>query len=246
MWRGSKPSSSQAATTSGRTGRASSSSTTAARLRPAISFRAAEYVERIEEIEAGGEAALQGERERTERLLEAVADLSDERVRERAVLLAKMLTGSDRPVSFNDPDARWGHKGSDKPFCCYKAREAINPESWIITAVEVVPGNANGALRTDMLLERETTTLEEGAAIIGDGLYNNAVTIGQVEEVGGRPCFSGLRAERISNSFSYDAVTDQMVCIRGCRSIGKTRVKRGDLHYFSMTDCQEYPQRGGV
>ena len=78
--------------------------------------------------------------------------------------------------------------------------------------------------------------------IIGDGLYNNATTVGQVEQAGGRPCFSGLRAERVSDAFTYDAGADQMVCAEAKRSVGTVRVDAGDLYYFSMRDCVPCPR----
>ena len=93
------------------------------------------------------------------------------------------------------------------------------------------------------MLATETTTLPEGAVVIGDGLYNNATTVGQVEQAKLRPCFSGLRAERVSDRFDYDGGTDQMVCPEGKRSVGKVRVDHGDLYYFSRSDCHVCPRR---
>lgn len=102
--------------------------------------------------EARGAEALRTERERTEKLLEAVRSVEDGRVRDRADLLAAFLREKDRPVSFDDTEARWGHKKEDLAFCGYKAHEAMEPESRIITSIDVVPGNANEAVRTDDLL----------------------------------------------------------------------------------------------
>jgi hypothetical protein len=73
--------------------------------------------------------------------------------------------------------------------------------------------------------------------IIADGLYNNATTVGQVREAGGRGCFSGLKAERVSDGFEYEAEGDRMICPEGKGAIGKVRVDQGDLYYFSMSDC---------
>jgi IS5 family transposase len=202
-----------------------------------------EFVAGAAEVESRGEQALAVEREKTLKLLEAVADIEGERVRERAEILGAMLAEGDRPVRFEDPDARWGHKGQDKAFLGYKAHEALDPESGLVTAVEVVAGNANEAVRTDKLLAGETTVLEPGAAIIADGLYNNATTVTQVQQAGYRPCFSGLEAERVSDAFEYEAATDQMICPEGKRSIGKVRVGQGDLYYFSMSDCDRCPRR---
>jgi hypothetical protein len=106
----------------------------------------------------------------------------------------------------------------------------------------VVPGNANEAVRTDAVLAAEPTPRPPGAVIIGDGLYNNATTVAQVEAAGGRPCVSGLKAERVSDAFTYEAGPDQMGCREGKRSVGKVRVDQGDLYYFSMRDCVPCPR----
>ncbi len=197
-----------------------------------------------------GEEALRIERELTTKLLKAVAGIKDERVMERARLLGGMLQDADRPVSFNDPDARWGFKRKDKPFLGYKSHESLDPDSRMVTGVDVVPGNANEAVRTDELLAKDATPPEAGAAIIADALYNNATTVGQVESAKGRACFSGLNCERVSDRFDYDAAADQVVCREGKRSIGKARMAgkgdlgHGDLYYFSMRDCAGCPRRG--
>lgn len=195
------------------------------------------------EPEPRGEEALRVEGERTAALLEAVGDLADPQVQARVAQVRTLLEGEGaRVVSFDDPDARWGYKASDKPFCGYKAHEALDPDSRLITAVAVVPGNVNEAVQTDALLAAEPTPRAEGAVVIGDGLYNNATTVAQVERAKARPCFSGLEAERVSDAFTYDPATDAMVCGEGKRSLGKVRVDHGDLYYFSMRDCQGCPR----
>ena len=173
------------------------------------------YVPPAEEREPRGEQALAAERERTRELLEAVKDVEDERVRERARLVEGMLGEGDRPVSFVDPDARWGHKSADKRFCGYKTHEALDPQSRMVTAVDVVPGNANEAVKTDVLLGKDSLGIAAGRVVIADGLYNNATTAAQVQEAGGRGCFSGLKAERISDGFAYEAGGDRMICPGG-------------------------------
>lgn len=189
-------------------------------------------------VEPRGEEALAVERGQTQAFLSEVAERKEERVVERARLLEAMLGEGDRPVSFIDTDARWGHKGKDKPFCGYKTHEALDPDTRMITSVEVVAGNANEALRTEALLRPEQGRLEKGFTVIGDGLYNNADTVAQVESAGGQVCFSGLRAKRVSDAFSYEPDSDCMICRAEKRSIGKVRVGRGDLYYFSVSDCR--------
>lgn len=204
----------------------------------------AAFVPPADAPEPRGEEALRVESERTVQLLDAVADVADPQVQARVAQVRTLVAGeTDRVVSFQDPDARWGHKAPDKPFCGYKAHETLDPDSRLITAVDVVPGNANEAVRTDTLLAREAPALPDGVVVIADGLYNNATTMEQVEQAQARPCFGGLRAERVSDAFTYDPAADQMVCPETKRSIGKARVDQGDLYYFSMHDCAACPRR---
>jgi IS5 family transposase len=200
------------------------------------------YLSAAGQSEARGPEALEQERQQTRQLVAEVAECKAERVVERARLLQAMLAEGDRPVSFVDPDARWGHKGEDKRFCGYKTHQGMDPDSRLITSVEVVPGNANEAVRTDKLLGQEESRLNEGATVIGDALYANATTLQQVKASGGRACFGGLHAERISDQFGYEAQADRMRCAEGKASIGKVRVSQGDLYYFSMSDCRCCPR----
>jgi len=203
-----------------------------------------EYVVPAAGADVPKEEAWRREKDLTEKLLGAVAEVQDQRVRDRVeILRAMMAEEGARPVSFEDPDARWGHKAPDKPFLGYKAHESLDPDSRMITGVDVVPGNANEAVQTDELLAKEATSRAEGAAIIADGLYNNGTTERQVREAGGEPCFAGLKAKRLSDKFEYDAGADQIVCPEGQRSIGKSRLGRGDLYYFSTTACAACPRK---
>jgi hypothetical protein len=62
----------------------------------------------------------------------------------------------DRVISTVDPDTRHGHKTSARGFDGYKGHAAVDPDSEIITATTVTPGNAGDAsvaedLITDLL-----------------------------------------------------------------------------------------------
>ena len=52
---------------------------------------------------------------------------------------------ADRVISTVDPQARHGHKTSARGFDGYKGHIAIDPDSEIITATEVTPGNSGDA-----------------------------------------------------------------------------------------------------
>jgi len=58
----------------------------------------------------------------------------------------------DRVISTVDPEARHGHKTSARGFDGYKGHVAIDPDSEIITATEVTPGNAADGSVAERLL----------------------------------------------------------------------------------------------
>ena len=49
----------------------------------------------------------------------------------------------DRMMSVHDPEMRHGHKSSPRRFDGHKAAIVVDTDSHLITAVEVLPGNAN-------------------------------------------------------------------------------------------------------
>jgi hypothetical protein len=59
---------------------------------------------------------------------------------------------SDRVISTVDPQARHGHKTNAHSFDGYKGHIAIDPDTEIITATEVTPGNSGDAEVAERLL----------------------------------------------------------------------------------------------
>jgi DDE family transposase/transposase-like protein DUF772 len=75
----------------------------------------------------------------------------------------------DRVISTVDPDARHGHKTAARGFDGYKGHLAVDPDSEIITATTVTPGNAGDAsvaedLITDLLHDAPAQTEPATAA----------------------------------------------------------------------------------
>jgi hypothetical protein len=58
----------------------------------------------------------------------------------------------DRVISVAGPDARHGHKSSARGFDGYKGHVAAGPDSEIVTATEVTPGNSGDAEAAEDLL----------------------------------------------------------------------------------------------
>jgi len=74
----------------------------------------------------------------------------------------------DRVISTVDPEARHGHKTVQRGFDGYKGHVAVDPDSEIITATAVTPGNAGDA------------TAAKG--LTGDSAANEGVTAGATTE----------------------------------------------------------------
>jgi len=141
--------------------------------------------------------------EKARQALADYAEGSDERQRllEAAELLARLLlqdiersgdgvgikqgVSPGRVVSVHDPEMRHGHKSKSRRFDGHKAAVAVDPESQLITAVTVLPGNAYDS---DEALELVQQT-EENAGVeveetIGDCAYGDGATRQTFAEAG--------------------------------------------------------------
>jgi len=89
----------------------------------------------------------------------------------------KVGTSPDRVVSVHDPEMRCGHKSKAHRFAGHKAAVAVDPQSQLVTAVQVLPGNAYDSDQALGLVEQS----EQNAAVevqesIGDCAYSDGVT----------------------------------------------------------------------
>ena len=83
----------------------------------------------------------------------------------------------DRMVSAHDPEMRHGHKSSSKWFDGHKAAIVVDTGTQLITAVEVLPGNAPdnlGAL--ELVEESEANTGVPVEEAMGDAAYGDGGT----------------------------------------------------------------------
>jgi hypothetical protein len=97
----------------------------------------------------------------------------------------------DRVISVVDPEARHGHKTAARGFDGYKGHVAIDPDSEIITATEVTPGNAADgsvaeALLADVLSPPANSPNEPAAQVevFGDASYGTADLVEKIEAAG--------------------------------------------------------------
>jgi len=83
----------------------------------------------------------------------------------------------DRIVSIHDPEMRHGRKSSSKRFDGHKAAVAVDTDSQLITAVDVLPGNARDSVGALELVEQsEENTGVKVEETIGDCAYGDGTT----------------------------------------------------------------------
>ena len=83
----------------------------------------------------------------------------------------------DRMMSVHDPEMRHGHKSSSRRFNGHKAAIVVDTDSQLITAVEVLPGNAPDNLGALELVERsEANTGVPVEESLGDAAYGDGDT----------------------------------------------------------------------
>ncbi len=102
--------------------------------------------------------------------------LQDVERKEQGPILKKGVS-RDRIPSVHDPEMRHGRKSSTKRFDGHKASVAVDTDSQLITAVDVLPGNAQdneGAL--DLVEQSEGNTGMEVEETIGDTAYGDGGT----------------------------------------------------------------------
>jgi len=145
----------------------------------------------LQGIVADADRVLELCRQAQERL--AVEDPRWQSIRASAELLGQLLlqdverkddgaslkegVSRDRIPSVHDPEMRHGHKSSSVRFDGYKAAVAVDTDSQLITAVEILPGNApdnTGAL--ELVKQSEENTGREIEETIGDCAYGDGTT----------------------------------------------------------------------
>jgi hypothetical protein len=153
----------------------------------------------LEGVVADADRVLMMAREAMENL--SVGDTERERLHEAAALLERLLmqdierreqgttlkqgVSPDRVVSVHDPEMRHGRKSEKRRFDGHKAHLAVDPESQLITAADVLAGNAPDHERALELVEQAEANagvmVEE---VVGDCAYGDGNTRKTFAEAG--------------------------------------------------------------
>ena len=164
----------------------------------------------------------------------------------------------DRMMSVHDPEMRHGHKNSSRRFDGHKAAIVVDTDSQLITAVDVLPGNAPDNLGSlEMVEQSEANTgvlVEEamGDAAYGDGDTRQAFAdAGRrlVARVPGRPD----RKHFPKDDFVIDLAAGSCTCPAGQvthtivpagnRTDRRGRVHRLQAFQFDGAECRTCPLR---
>ena len=164
----------------------------------------------------------------------------------------------DRMVSVHDPEMRHGHKSSRRRFDGHKAAIVVDTDTQLITAVEVLPGNAPdnlGAL--ELVEESEANTGVPVQEAMGDAAYGDGGTRQAFADAGrrlvarvpGRPD----RQRFPKDDFVIDLVAGSCTCPAGQvthtivpagkRTDGMGRVHHLRAFQFDGSECMTCPLR---
>jgi len=97
----------------------------------------------------------------------------------------KQGVAKDRIVSVHDPEMRHGRKSASKRFEGHKGAIAVDADTQLITAVDVLPGNAYDSERAlDLVEQSEKNTGIKVEEIIGDCAYGDGATREAFDQAG--------------------------------------------------------------
>jgi hypothetical protein len=129
---------------------------------------------------------------------------------------------SDRVISTVDPEARHGHKTKARSFDGYKGHIALDPDSELVTATAVTPGNAGDAAAAPELLAADLPLADaasepdsgEPLTVYADAAYGSGELLGTLEATGAElrikvqpPTAQGGRFSKDDFSIETEAAT---------------------------------------
>lgn len=193
----------------------------------------------------------------------------DKQVRQAAALLSQLLVqdidrteqgatirkgvAKNRICSTADPDMRHGRKSSSNRFDGHKAALAVDTESQLITAVELLPGNSHdhtGAM--DLVEATERNTGADVSATLGDCAYGDGATRKEFREadralVAKAPSLPEREGKFSKDDFSVNAQLTSVTCPGKVRSTHYTKGAKSPTgeHYrifhFPRGSCRACP-----
>jgi hypothetical protein len=165
--------------------------------------------------------------------------------------MLKQGVAEDRLVSVHDPEMRHGRKSASKRFDGHKAAVAVDADEQLITAVAVLPGNAQDHEQALALVEQsEAATGCAVAETLADGAYGDGETRQGFADAG-RRLVAKVPAEQnggrfTKGDFALDLEAGTCSCPGGQQSRDFwPRPGGGGLFRFATDVCAACPLRAG-
>jgi hypothetical protein len=192
---------------------------------------------------------LEAEVEQAARLLATV--LGQDLEQDAGAFRIARKVAADRVISTVDPEARHGHKTSARSFDGYKGHLAEDPDSEIITATRVTPGNAGDAEPAlGLLADILQAPAPEGdgggrGEVYGDAAYGTGVLLAELEGAGVELMVKVQGANAPGGRFSKDAFTidleaGQVTCPNQVRAVIRPTPEGGGQARFGAA-CATCP-----
>lgn len=183
----------------------------------------------------------------------------DLEARDDGLLVIARRVAPDRVISVVDPEARHGHKTAARGFDGYKGHVAIDPDSELITAVDVTAGNvSDGVVAKDLLADvlpnaeedKEDSSpvpAKETVKAFGDASYGTADIVETLERAGIEPYVKVQPPAAREGMYSQDAftidVTANTVSCPAGHLVTLRRSTDGAGHASFGVSCNNCPQR---
>jgi len=170
-------------------------------------------------------------REQIQRAAELMRQLISQDVeRGEGRVTLKEGVARDRVVSVHDPEMRHGRKSSSKRFDGHKAAIAVDAESQLITAVEVLAGNAADSEQAlELTTASEENTGLEVEETIGDCAYGSGnirqAFVDEDRKLVAKVSTHGRRGQISKEQFQIDL--ERMACTCPAGQTTQTLIKAG-------------------
>ena len=143
----------------------------------------------------------------------------------------------DRIVSVHDPEMRHGHKSATKRFEGFKAAVAVDPDSQLITAVDMLSANAVDSERAlELVQASEANTGSEVEETIGDCAFGDGTTR-EIFEQAGRRLVARVAQPHNQGQFTKEAFRLDL-------EAGRCTCPAGEVTH-TMVPCGTHKDRNG-
>jgi hypothetical protein len=155
----------------------------------------------------------------------------------------------DRVISVHDPEMRHGRKSSSHRFNGHKTQVAVDTDSQLITAVDVLPGNAPDAEQAVQVVEAsEVATGVQVREVLGDCAYGAGETRAEFAAAG-RTLLAKVpdlqnQGYFAKTTFQIDLAAGTCTCPNHCQTSDFRVLKSGGgVFVFATETCAACPLR---